>query len=344
MAEKCASANDVDDCPPTKKVKVDEGSRNADEKKNPGENDVNESELDLSGFKVTRVLQNNCVRKLICMEGTFEDREGPAIVLLEQRSFPDDKVVLEKDYFDGKTIFRKTLTNDVYRTYNCIPSEEHNGMQATVIYPATQTLIDKYKKQQTYMIDETYELYQQVVLPYIESMSLSYEWITNILEHKAEQDNIIYEDSDKNTGFVLVTDFKWDKQTDTLKLLALPFQKIRSLRELNESHLPLLKNIRDAGTAAISKKFNIPASQLRIYFHYQPSYYYLHVHFCYLMFEAPGIYVEKAHLLSTVIRNLELMPDYYTKAVLSYVVFKGSPLYEKFKLHGTLQTSMCEIK
>jgi len=90
-----------------------------------------------------------------------------------------------------------------------------------------------------------------------------------------------------------VTDFKWDGQMDTLKLLALPFQKIRSLRELNGSHLSLLKNIRDAGTAAISKKFNIPVSQLRIYFHYQPSYYYLHVHFCYLMFEAPGKLLHK---------------------------------------------------
>lgn len=46
--------------------------------------------------------------------------------------------------------------------------------------------------------------------------------------------------------------------------------------------------------------------------------------------------MEKAHLLSTVIRNLELMPDYYTKAVLSYIVRKGSPLYERFQSHGTL--------
>lgn len=117
-----------------------------------------------------------------------------------------------------------------------------------------------------------------------------FQWITNILEHKAEQDNIIYEDPDKSIGFVLVTDLKWDHQLDTLKLLALPFQKIKSLRELNASHLPLLKNIQDAGSAAIKKKFNIPSSQLRIYFHYQPSYYYLHVHFSYLMFDAPGKY------------------------------------------------------
>ncbi|GAB1866507.1 m7GpppX diphosphatase [Camponotus japonicus] len=343
MAEKCTNVNDGD-CPPAKKIKLnDENTIENTDERDTSENDATrEVELNLSNFKVTKVLQNNCVRKSICIEGTFEDREGSAIVLLEQKSFPHDKLVLEKSYFDGKTLFRKHFTNDIYRNYDCFPTEEYNSIHTTVIYPATQNHIEKYKRQELYIIDETYELYQQVTLPYIESKSLSLEWITNILEHKAEQESIIYEDSDKNTGFVLVTDFKWDKQLDTLKLLALPFQKIRSLRELNASHLPLLRNIRDAGTTAISKKFNIPASQLRIYFHYQPSYYYLHVHFCYLMFEAPGIYVAKAHLLSTVISNLELMSDYYKKAVLSYVVFKDSPLYEKFKSHGTLDTTTCE--
>lgn len=116
------------------------------------------------------------------------------------------------------------------------------------------------------------------------------------MEHKAEQDKIIYEDTNEKTGFMIVNDLKWDGQINTLKLIALPFQKIRSIRELNASHLPLLKNIRSAGTAAITKKFNIPASQLRIYLHYQPSYYYLHVHFAYLMFETSGMY--KKHLMT----------------------------------------------
>lgn len=156
---------------------------------------------------------------------------------------------------------------------------------------------------------------------------------------------------------------KWDGQLNTLKLIALPLQKIRSIRELNASHLPLLKNIRDAGTTAIAKKFKLSASQLRIYLHYQPSYYYLHVHFAYLMYDAPGrfnlssnynvncyrksynififyffvgIFVEKAHLLSTVMRNIELMSDYYTKAVLSYVVAEGDPLYIKYKEEGAI--------
>ncbi|EFN79752.1 m7GpppX diphosphatase [Harpegnathos saltator] len=331
MAEKCAVNIDDGDCPATKRIKL-EDKKNADE----NEDSVCER-TDLSDFNVTRVLQNNCARKLICVEGTFKDRADPAIVLLEQKSFPSDKVSLKKGFFSEKTIYQKNCANDIYGNYDCFPAEEYNSLHATVIYPATRNQIEKYLKQESlHMIDETYELYQQVTLPHIESMSLSLEWITNILEHKAEEENIIYEDTDKETGFILVTDLKWDKRLDTLKLLALPLKKIRCLRELDASHLPLLKNIQKAGTEAINKKFNVSASQLRIYFHYQPSYYYLHVHFSYLMFEAPGIYVEKAHLLSTVIRNLELLPDYYSKAILSYVVRKGSPLYERFKSHGVL--------
>ncbi|XP_014478992.1 PREDICTED: m7GpppX diphosphatase [Dinoponera quadriceps] len=341
MAEKCAANIDDDgDCPAPKRAKLatdddddDDGRKNDSIEKVDG---VCEH-TNLSGFKMTRVLQNNCARKLICVEGTFEDRADPAIVLLEQKSFPNDEMFLKKGFFSEKATYQKNCANDVYENYDCFPAQEYNSLHATVIHPATPTQIEKYKRQESlHIVDETYELYQQVTLPYIESRSLSLEWITNILEHKAEEENIIYEDTDKETGFILVTDFKWDKRLDTLKLLALPLKKIKSIRELDVSHLPLLRNIQKAGIEAISKKFNISASQLRIYFHYQPSYYYLHVHFCYLMFEAPGIYVEKAHLLSTVIRNLELMPDYYTKAVLSYMVRKGSQLYKKFQSHGAL--------
>ncbi|XP_032683948.1 m7GpppX diphosphatase [Odontomachus brunneus] len=338
MAEKCSVNTDDGDCPAAKRIKLGD---NDGKKKSAVETDGVCERTNMSNFEVTRVLQNNCARKLICVEGTFNDRADPAIVLLEQKSFPDDKVFLKKGFFSEKTIYQKNCTNDVYGNYDCFPTEEYNSLRATVIHPATPNQIKKYMKQESsYMIDETYELYQQVTLPYIESMSLSLEWITNILEHKAEEENIIYEDTDKENGFVLVPDLIWDKQLNTLKLLALPLKKIKSLRELNGSHLPLLRNIQKAGTEAISKKFNISASQLRIYFHYQPSYYYLHVHFCYLMFEAPGIYVEKAHLLSTVIRNLELMPDYYTKAVLSYMIRKDTPLYERFKSHGVLPSDI----
>lgn len=49
--------------------------------------------------------------------------------------------------------------------------------------------------------------------------------------------------------------------------------------------------------------------------------------------------MEKAHLLSTVIRNIELMSDYYTKAVLSYVVAEGDGLYTKFLEEGIINVA-----
>ncbi|CAD1475012.1 unnamed protein product [Heterotrigona itama] len=330
MAE--ISCNSADECTPAKKAKIEREN----DSENPGS--IHDAEFCLSAFNVKKVLQHNCTRKQIYIEGAFKGHEGPAVVVLEKQNFFDDQETL-KELFDDKTDLHKLYKNDIYGNYECFPLKKYNGINATIIHPATAKHIEKFRRKELYIIDETYELYQKITLPYIESNSFSVEWVYNILEHKAEQDRIVYENNDEKTGFIMVNDLKWDGQPNTLKLIALPFQKIRCIRELNESHLPLLKNIKEAGTAAIAKKFNVPASQLRIYLHYQPSYYYLHVHFAYLMFEAPGIYVEKAHLLSSVIRNIELMSNYYTKAVLSYVVTEGDPLYTKFLEEGTINVA-----
>jgi m7GpppX diphosphatase len=122
------------------------------------------------------------------------------------------------------------------------------------------------------------------------------------LSHKAEYDKIIYEDKDKENGFIMLPDLKWDGTLASLDILVLAKKRIKSLRELNDSHLPLLKNIRDTGTDIIQKKYNLSSSQLRIYLHYQPSYYHLHVHFSYLMHEVPGTYnFTLIHLLNYIL-------------------------------------------
>nr|XP_033327638.1 m7GpppX diphosphatase [Megalopta genalis] len=321
---------DEDQCSSAKKIKID--NENVSEIiKN-----IHDDKFCLSNFEVKQILQNNTLRKQICIEGTFKDREGSSVILFEKSEFSDDPACLKKQLFNKDTAVRKLYSNDVYGNYECFALKECNDLKLMLIHPATQKHIDKFKRKQLFIIDETYELYKKVTLPHIESSNLSLQWVYNIMEHKAEQDKIVYEDKDEKTGFILVNDLKWSGHRNTLKLIALPFQKIKSIRELNASHLPLLKNIRDAGIETISKKYNISASQLRIYLHYQPSYYYLHVHFAYLMFETPGIYVEKAHLLSMVITNLELVPDYYTKAVLSFVVAATDPLYTKFIEEGVI--------
>ena len=158
-----------------------------------------------------------------------------------------------------------------------------------------------------------------------------FQWVYNILEHKKEVERIAFEDTDPENGFILLPDLKWNGHTpESLYMLALCHKReIKSLRDLDAKHLPMLRNIRDEGCRAIKEKYGLNENQLRIYIHYQPSFYHLHVHFNALSNEAPGIYCEKSHLLDTVIDNIELMPDYYQKATLSFVSFEGNGLLDK---------------
>lgn len=86
-------------------------------------------------------------------------------------------------------------------------------------------------------------LYCIVAIPYPP------QWVYNILDGKVEQDRVVFQDPDPETGFVLLPDFKWDqKDLQNLYLLAICRKRnILSLRELGTDHLPLLKNILEKG-------------------------------------------------------------------------------------------------
>lgn len=78
----------------------------------------------------------------------------------------------------------------------------------------------------------------------------------------------------------------------------------------------------------------MPGSQLRIYLHYQPSYYHLHVHFTALGYDAPGSSVERAHLLADVIDNLAMDSTYYQKRALTFALRADELLLKKFQEAG----------
>lgn len=159
------------------------------------------------------------------------------------------------------------------------------------------------------------------------------EWVYNILEHKQEKDRIVFEDKDLETGFILLPDLKWDgRNVENLYLLGIVHKHdLKSLRDLNGSHLDLLRNLRQSAKDAISKRYALNPNQLRMYFHYQPSFYHLHVHINPVRNDAPGIWCEKSHMLDTVINNLELLPDYYQRATLPFVLYEGNKLLELYE-------------
>jgi m7GpppX diphosphatase len=206
-------------------------------------------------------------------------------------------------------------------------------LKASTIFPATEKHIIKYSEQDLFVLKETPELYEKITLKYIHNEQFPLDWLYNVLDHKKEQDRIIIEDLDPVNGFMFLPDLKWDGiNKETLYCSAIVIDRtIKSIRDLREQHLPLLENIRSKCLKAIEEKFSIPPSQIRAYFHYQPSYYHLHVHFNYLKYDAPGIFCDKAHLLDTVIDNIKMMPNYYQKATLNFVARANDKLYKAFK-------------
>ena len=57
------------------------------------------------------------------------------------------------------------------------------------------------------MVAETPALYESVVAPYIQGkLGDRIAWVYNILDHKKEVDRIVFEDPDRQRGFVLLPD------------------------------------------------------------------------------------------------------------------------------------------
>lgn len=53
---------------------------------------------------------------------------------------------------------------------------------------------------------------------------------------------------------------------------------------------------------ALVERYGVREDELRVYIHYQPSYYHLHVHFLHVNYDAgAGMAVGKAHLLNDII-------------------------------------------
>nr|XP_046262970.1 m7GpppX diphosphatase [Scatophagus argus] len=319
-------------------VGTDESSQKVKRAKSDSENGRGEvdnesgSENILYEFKTSNVLSDSAREKNIFIQGKLADRE--AVVILEKTPIREDTLA---EIFSGSRL-KLEMKNDIYSTYRLQAPPHLNEIKTTVVCPATEKHVKKYQRQESFLVEETDEDYRSITLPYIEKQSFSIQWVYNILEKKAEADRIVYEDPDPEVGFVLLPDFKWDqKQVDDLYLIAIVHQRdIRSLRDLTSEHLPLLQNILKKGKEAILKRYNLPASKLRVYLHYQPSYFHLHVHLTKLGYEAPGCGVERAHLLADVIQNLQSDPQYYKTRTLYFPLRADDGLLSKFKEAGRL--------
>ncbi|KAG2221047.1 hypothetical protein INT45_009705 [Circinella minor] len=276
-------------------------------------------------FQLERILSHDPRTKHVYLLGHINDQH--AIVSFEKARYSDSELV---ELTSRTSNLEDCNNNNIYSWGMGHLKLDKANTHIKIIYPATELHIRKYEHQQRRMIIETPLLYKQITLPYITSLPLDrIQWVYNILQGKSETDRIIYQDKENEKGFVILPDMKWDGTQESLYWVAIIMRNdIQSLRSLNHHHLNLLKGIRDTVYQLAKEKYGMDKDLLRLFIHYQPSYYHFHIHITAISFvDAPGIVVGQAHLLDTVIDNIELYNDYYQKATLPFIIGERHPLY-----------------
>ncbi|KAI4091058.1 MAG: hypothetical protein LQ339_008195 [Xanthoria mediterranea] len=273
------------------------------------------SEALVPHFKLERLLNQDQGGRRVTLLGSLEDK--PALLTAERAAFPSDIKTLEA--------FHKTLadvknlgTNDIYHWY--LASVGHGedsppNLKLSLISPCTEKHVKKYSPQGVRTVTESPQIYKDHIRPYIAKQREDgrLDWVFNILEGRKEQKDIIFrdpgQDGAKEEAFLLAPDLNWDRKTLTsLHLLALVERRdLWSLRDLKKSHVVWLKHIRGKLVEATVEKYpEIDRDQLKLYMHYQPTFYHLHIHVVHVMLEPTSTQATgKAFGLENIISQLE---------------------------------------
>ncbi|KAH7411094.1 HIT-like domain-containing protein [Cadophora sp. MPI-SDFR-AT-0126] len=274
-------------------------------------------------FKLDRVLKQDEAGRRSILLGTIND--GPALLVLERAPFPSSTSYLSQVPSTLQTL-KNLGANDVYFWYlaTSTPSagsdnpEDFADLKINLIYPCTEQHVKKYSMQVVRMVVETPEIYKQSVKPYMQAKREQgrLNWVYNIIDGKTEVEDVIYrtpQGRDGDEGFLLLPDLNWDRKTmEGLHLLGLVERRdIWSLRDLKRRHLPWLRHMRDKLVDATVKTYGgkgVEKDRLKLYVHYQPTYYHFHIHIVHVALEAGATQaVGKAIGLETIISQLETM-------------------------------------
>ncbi|RDL30712.1 uncharacterized protein BP5553_10057 [Venustampulla echinocandica] len=299
------------------------------------EHSKSSAEALIPSFKFERVLNQDQAGRRIALHGNINSQ--PAILILERAPFPNSPSYLSTLPSTLSTL-ENLGANDIYFWYLALSpghgpsnsqqpppptktstSEEGlSDLKINLIYPCTAQHIKKYSAQGVRLVRETPAIYLSKIKPYIESKRADgrLNWVYNIIEGKTEAEDVIYRTplgSAGDEGFLLLPDLNWDRKTmASLHLLALVERRdIWSLRDLRKSHVKWLREMRekllDATVKCYAEK-GIEKDQLKLYVHYQPTYYHFHIHIVHVALEAGATQATgKAVGLENIVETLEHM-------------------------------------
>jgi m7GpppX diphosphatase len=147
------------------------------------------------------------------------------------------------------------------------------------------------------------------------------QWVLNIIEGKTEVERVLF----RCEEFVIAQDFKWAdiKDVDNMHLtIIFSDPQLHSLRDLRGHHVPCLEKVEQCLKEVLEEKVGISTNRCRVFFHYPPTFYRLHIHVMSLSLESLNCRVERCHDFFLVIQNLKLKGDYYKDITLNNFVEK----------------------
>ena len=198
------------------------------------------------------------------------------------------------------------LQNDIFIKHNAII----NNLQGELIICSDINKIDGFCKK---IARETYSEY----LDFITKRDFKKEqWVYNILDGVAEQEKILYRDEQ----IVIIPTYTWADHSDLTKMYLLTFpidKKLHSIRDLDATHTDLLELIKIKTLETIKSTYGFDSDIIKMYLHYAPSTYHLHIHFVLISNTDANSSCEYSHELNTVIENLKINSDYYKLIVMN---------------------------
>uniref|UniRef100_A0A7E4W2W2 m7GpppX diphosphatase n=1 Tax=Panagrellus redivivus TaxID=6233 RepID=A0A7E4W2W2_PANRE len=289
----------------------------------------------LNDFAFKEVLGGDPAHKSLFVHLQHKETNDAAVLILDKQAFVEDGTVITE--WLASTKLEELAVNDIYGSYIVTLPEKFNGIKSTLVYPATDKHLAKYRREEHFAVYETAEDYETITKPHF-AEGHSVAWVYNVLEGKSEADRVIFHDKDEETGFLLAPDIKWNgTDVDALYLQAIVHRRdVGCVRSLTPAHLPLLRNIKTKVEEIVKEKYNLKPSQLKMYFHYLPSYFHLHVHIINLKYDAPASGMTSIPLQEA-ITNIEAFPDYYQKATLMFVKRKSEDIIQKFVAAGKIE-------
>ena len=298
----------------------------------------------ISNFAVEETLRFEAGGRLAVVLGTLDGKD--CLLEIKQRAALADPRALE----DALPKLKLALTNHSgaeYSYYAATDPTTGATYDLEAVWPAPERLVQRKRPAEICVVEETAEAYDRVVRPFAEAQAAKIGWIDAVCALEKERERNLH----ACDAFVVNVDTKWsthgpfedDRATWrgadwTRDLYLLAISKDASLKSMRDLRGPagagLCRAMRAALLRCAADVYGVPATKLRVFFHYQPQFYRLHAHCTRAEHTNPGCECDRAHLLTTVAANLDLAPDYYARAPLTYKLRVGE------KLHGLLSANV----